>query len=207
MDRAARYGGCVVDSLPRFDETGALPAFEVADLSGSNLEPIEDSTPRSIAPIALDASDLEDEIEEVSISQVLEEEPRARWRSFALAAVVLLVIAGIPTALRGGERRTFLAASIDPPPPAIATAAPAPPAPAPPPPIVLAPVQPKVKTTGTIVTPLWARGRRVWVDGKVVTGHAPKVDVACGKHLVRIGAYAKAKQVDIPCGGELKLAP
>lgn len=195
----------MAESLPRFDETGALPAFAVEDLSGSDLEPIEDSTPASIAPIALDASDLEDDIEEVSIHELLQEEPRGRRRSFAFAAVALLAIGLAASVLRSGERRTFLAASLEPPPPVVATLAPPPPPPSPP--TAAAPLPPKPGTTGTIVTPLWARGRRVWIDGKLVRGHAPRIEATCGKHLVKIGAYAKGKQVDIPCGGDVKVVP
>ena len=198
-----------MDRLPRFDETGALPAFSDDDVvTSDDLEPIEDSTPMSLAPIALD------DVEEISISEILEqadEQPSRPWRSIAIAAAVLCVAAGA-LFMRGGERRSFLAESYEEP------KEPAPPvvvqAPAPPPPVVVAPppqppppVATVAKTTGTIVTPLWARGRRVWIDGKVIKGHAPKVEAACGKHSVKIGAYSKAKNVDIPCGAEIKISP
>jgi serine/threonine-protein kinase len=48
---------------------------------------------------------------------------------------------------------------------------------------------------------------RVFVDGKVV-GEGPGVyRVKCGKRLVRVGSGDEEKELDVPCGGELAIAP
>jgi hypothetical protein len=210
----------VHESLPSFRETGALPAFGVVDddanrttewraLSADDLELIEEAAPPSIAPIAFDMNDLEDEIEEISISEVLEETPRAPWRSIGIAASVLCAVA-VALFARGEGKRSFLAQSWErPPEPVVQSSPPPPPEPAPivkEAPVVVAPVKP-LPTKGTIIAPNWTKGRRVWIDGKPVVGHAPKVEVLCGKHTVKIGAYSKTKPVDIPCGGEIKVNP
>jgi hypothetical protein len=44
----------------------------------------------------------------------------------------------------------------------------------------------------------------VWIDGTRL--RAASAVVACGKHEVKIGAHGKVHAVDVPCGGELKLA-
>ena len=59
---------------------------------------------------------------------------------------------------------------------------------------------------GLLVTPLWAKGRNVWVDG-VIFGVSPKVEAACGKHVVKVGDKGKARSVNIPCGGKVVVAP
>jgi hypothetical protein len=47
----------------------------------------------------------------------------------------------------------------------------------------------------------------VFVDGKVV-GEGPGVyRVKCGKRLVRVGSGDEEKELDVPCGGELPIAP
>lgn len=205
------------ESLPSFRETGELPAFgllpndadrttQYRPITADDLELVEDSTPRSIAPIALESSELEDDIDEISISEVLEEEPRRRWPWVAFAATAMCAAAF--AMFSRGERRSFLAESWEEPKPPPVIEAPPPP----PPPVVVAPppapvIAKPLPTKGTIVAPNWTRGRRVWLDGKPVSGHAPKVEVACGKHSLKIGAYSKTKQVDIPCGGEIKVTP
>jgi len=59
---------------------------------------------------------------------------------------------------------------------------------------------------GLLVTPQWAKGRNVWVDG-VIFGKSPKVEAACGKHLVKVGDKGKPRTVNIPCGGKVVVAP
>jgi hypothetical protein len=65
--------------------------------------------------------------------------------------------------------------------------------------------KPKEKI-GLLVTPNWAKGRNVWVDG-VIFGVSPKVEAACGKHVVKVGDKGKARTVLIPCGGKVVVAP
>lgn len=190
------------DRLPRFDETGALPAFSFEDLNSEDLELIEEA-PRSLMPVAV-----EEVIEEISIVEILDEGEAvrpARWGRIGIGAA--LVAAGfVALFAHRTEHRAFLAQRVESTREPFAVEAP-PVVTAPsivaPPPVIVAPA----KTTGTLVTPLWARGRRVWIDGKVVQGHAPRVEAACGKHVVKIGAFSKSKKVDIPCGGEVKITP
>jgi hypothetical protein len=213
--------------LPRFpDEGDALPQFSLestqeraplriaeADktlqqLAADDLELIDDepSAPPSIMPVALDASDLEDDLE-------IEEEvalPRRKlpWRPFAIgaAAVAALGILFVASSSSStGDTSTVAAAVTALPKLTVELPAPAPPPPAPA--IVEPPPAPPPPTTGTLVAPQWTKGRRVWIDGKPIAGHAPKLEAACGKHTVRVGAYGKTRKVDIVCGGETKVTP
>ena len=62
-------------------------------------------------------------------------------------------------------------------------------------------------TTGTIVSPKWAKGRRVYMDGGKDFGPAGSVDVACGTHVVQIGTTGKPRKVNVPCGGQVNVLP
>jgi hypothetical protein len=211
--------------LPRFpDETDALPQFSLDPTGGpdaertleyralgpSDLELIEEerSTPPSIVPVALEASDLEEEFEGEELAETIVLPRRELpWRamSIGLAAMAALALGWLVTSSTSAGDTSTVAAALAPL-PKLPVELPAPP----PAPIVEAtppPAAPPVPTTGTIVTPQWAKGRRVWVDGKPIAGHAPKLEAACGKHSVRIGAYGKTRKVEIPCGGELSIAP
>ena len=58
---------------------------------------------------------------------------------------------------------------------------------------------PVARTTGTIVAPPRSR---LFVDGALV--HGASSVVKCGKHSVKLGA-ARARRVEVPCGGELSV--
>lgn len=65
---------------------------------------------------------------------------------------------------------------------------------------------PAVPTTGTLLTPKWARGRRVFVDDKEI-GVSGKLEAACGAHRVRVGVVGRIRKTTIPCGGEVTVLP
>jgi hypothetical protein len=71
---------------------------------------------------------------------------------------------------------------------------------------VAPPPVPPAPTTGIVTSPKWAKGRRVIVDGKVA-GQSPRVEIACGKHTVRIGTAGRLRTVDVPCGGSIAVSP
>ncbi|MGZ3454174.1 MAG: hypothetical protein ACXWUG_23350 [Polyangiales bacterium] len=199
--------------LPRFpDESDALPQFDLEETaeirpSAREIPPppmlpsFESLTSEpSIVPVALESSDLEEEPREDEAFDLEEtvrtrrKVPRRATMMFvaacgAIGAFVLAVLASAP-----GETSALSASLVvprievaDEP----ASAAPPPPAP----------------TTGTLVAPAWTKGRRVWIDGNPLAGHAPKIDAPCGKHQVKVGANGKTRAVSIPCGGEIKVAP
>src|SRR5271165_3468153 len=58
-------------------------------------------------------------------------------------------------------------------------------------------------TTGTLRLQHPALPGHVWLDGTKLT--AAMATVSCGKHKVKVGTWARAHTVDIPCGGELKI--
>lgn len=216
--------------LPRFpDETDSLPQFSlestqeraplrIADadktlqqLAADEFELVDDaSAPPSIMPVALEASDLEDDLDDGALLEPEDdiELPRRKlpWRPLAIgaAAVAALSVLFLASSSSGvGDKSTVAAALTALPkltvelPAAIVAPPPAPPVVEPPPP----------PTTGTLVAPAWTKGRRVWVDGKPIAGHAPKLEAACGKHTVKVGAYGKTRKIDIVCGGETKITP
>jgi hypothetical protein len=45
---------------------------------------------------------------------------------------------------------------------------------------------------------------KVWLDGQKID--AATATVACGKHQLKVGVKGKAHAVDVPCGGDLKVA-
>ncbi len=66
------------------------------------------------------------------------------------------------------------------------------------------PAPPSPPTTGTLRFQRPAVPGSVWIDGTRVL--APTAVITCGKHQVKIGARGKAHSVDVPCGGELRIA-
>jgi hypothetical protein len=59
-------------------------------------------------------------------------------------------------------------------------------------------------TTGTIHLLKPAVPGKVWLDGQKIS--ALTETVACGSHQLKVGAHGKARPVDVPCGGDLKIA-
>lgn len=78
------------------------------------------------------------------------------------------------------------------------------------PPVIPAPVAttaaPAIEapTTGTVRLQRPALPGHVWIDGTKVT--AALATVSCGKHKIKVGMWGRTHAVDVPCGGELKLA-
>ena len=61
-----------------------------------------------------------------------------------------------------------------------------------------------VPQTGTVRLLKPAAPGKVWLDGQKLS--AATAAVACGSHQLKIGAHGKARAVDVPCGGELKVS-
>jgi hypothetical protein len=121
------------------------------------------------------------------------------------ACTLILVAAGITHVARSSNESTAMASTGEPAPtaPAAPPAVATPPA-ATPPAAAAAPSGLDAPTTGTLRLQRPAVPGRVWVDGQKIT--ATSATVACGTHQVKVGAHGKAHSVDVPCGGELKLA-
>jgi hypothetical protein len=197
--------------LPRFpDEGDALPQFSLESTQERAHLRDEPSSPASIMPVALDASDLEDDVEEEAIREPEEELPvrKLPWRGIAIsaAAVAALGVLFVATSSKGAGDESTVAATVTAL-PKLTVELPAPTPPTPAPEIVEPPSAPPPPTTGTLVAPRWTKGRRVWIDGKPIAGHAPKLEAVCGRHNVKVGAYGKTRKVDIVCGGETKVTP
>jgi hypothetical protein len=86
------------------------------------------------------------------------------------------------------------------PPPAHAVAPPPSPPHASPAPTTASPAP--APTTGTVIG---AADHRLYVDGRLVTGN--KSEVKCGKHVIQSGSQGTPRTVDVPCGGEITVAP
>jgi serine/threonine-protein kinase len=54
-----------------------------------------------------------------------------------------------------------------------------------------------IKTTGALP------GRRIFVDKRTVGQTPAAITVSCGVHTVQLGSAGTARQIDVPCGGEL----
>jgi hypothetical protein len=46
---------------------------------------------------------------------------------------------------------------------------------------------------------------RLFIDGRLVQGN--RSEVKCGKHVVKCGSQGTPRTVDVPCGGEITVAP
>ena len=60
---------------------------------------------------------------------------------------------------------------------------------------------------GTVRLPAWTRGRRVYVDGRVVGEGPEPLRVRCGTHLLRLGSAGEDQSVEVPCGGAVRVGP
>jgi serine/threonine-protein kinase len=151
----------------------------------------------------------------------------------ALVGVVALGIGSTVVYLRlhpdRADRRATASASLPVVPVSAPVSALAPPAMAPPPPVAPPPVttptptptpappsaspQPSTPSSppppavpegmGMLVTTDAARGRRIFVDEKVVGQTPQSVAVPCGKHTVRLGSAGKPQSIEVPCAGEI----
>ncbi len=114
------------------------------------------------------------------------------------ACGLILVAAGIARAVRPSEVDTpalaATAAAIPQPTPAAVPASPPATAPAP---------TADVPQTGTLRLQRPAMAGKVWLDGQKLS--AATATVACGDHQIKIG-HGKAHPINIPCGGDVKIA-
>lgn len=121
--------------------------------------------------------------------------------AFVAAAVGAAAVLGIAAIVKG-------VSSADEPqaPPSYAAAAALPP-PAPSPQVVIpvvttaSPVPAPLASTGTLRVDGAAEGRRIYVDGVVLSAAAAVL--ACGPHDVAVGSATRPRTIDVPCGGEV----
>jgi hypothetical protein len=128
-----------------------------------------------------------------------------QWRVGAMVAggAIVMLLAGIAigVALRGDRAHVPPAARAAAAPPAEATPLPSTPAPeAPAPPPVTAVSSASRPSVATVVG---AEGHRLWVDGHLAEGFTALV--SCGRHVVQVGSAGTPREIDVPCGEEIKL--
>jgi hypothetical protein len=58
--------------------------------------------------------------------------------------------------------------------------------------------------TGTVRLHRPGAAGHVWIDGKKLTSTSALV--GCGVHQIKVGARAKPRSVDVPCGGEIVIS-
>jgi hypothetical protein len=69
------------------------------------------------------------------------------------------------------------------------------------PPTTASPTPTTEATTGTLRIDGSAEGQKVYLDGVVLTASAALL--RCGPHVLAVGSLARARIVDVPCGGDL----
>jgi hypothetical protein len=117
------------------------------------------------------------------------------------ACGLILVAAAVMHVVRPSSDPTAFASTENPPVAAAAAVAPPAPAPIPTPAPAAADVVPQ---TGTLHLQKASMAGKVWLDGQKITTAA--ATVACGKHQLKVGAHGKPHAIDVPCGGDLKVA-
>jgi hypothetical protein len=159
-----------------------LPASPTQEICTDDVLEVVDPNrrPSSLAPVGYDPAEA-----------LLPRRNLARYvvGAMAVAGVVLLV----------ALLRTASGSSA--PPPQAAAAGPAPQ------PTVVATVAPPAPlptaeaTTGTLRIDGSVEGQRVYLDGVALTATAAML--RCGPHVLAVGSLARARIVDVPCGGDI----
>ncbi|MDB4993870.1 MAG: serine/threonine protein kinase [Myxococcaceae bacterium] len=138
--------------------------------------------------------------------------PPASWaKRLSIAVVAVCVLVVIFTKLSRDKEEERAAAASNPvaiaPPPAVSLARPLPTEPTAPSSSGSDPASSPASDMGDLRAGATALEHRIFVDGKVV-GEGPGVyRVKCGKRLIRVGSGDEEKELDVPCGGELPIAP
>jgi len=145
-----------------------------------------------------------------------EELPVVRSRSIAVPIVVILVIVGACVVAALGVlqfmQRSLARSSGEPISLSLSNDSNDEPSVVPPPaPAKAEPEVAKPSTASTIgvvsVNDPAVKGHRVIVDGRAI-GDAPKrVELSCGVHSIRVGSKGALQKIDVPCGGEVSVAP
>jgi hypothetical protein len=175
-----------------------VPASPTQEISTDDVLEVVDAIhprrrPSSLAPVGYDPGELH---------RLLPRRNLARYVLAAMAvAGLLLVVALVRSASSPPAPPRPAAASgpaphstVLPPAPIDAPATPAPPTTASPTPTTEA-------TTGTLRIDGSAEGQKVYLDGVVLTASAALL--RCGPHVLAVGSLARARIVDVPCGGDL----
>jgi hypothetical protein len=198
-------------------EAGFFPEAPVAaepavpPVEPSNVVVSTDITdaPSGAAPIAASA-DLDETHDALAVPVA---SPRRLVTAVACTVGLALAIAGSAWSLGGRPATAAAAASAPPGSHAETSSAAAEPAsprldlPAPPPtsePAEVAPPKPEKKGFGRLSVRGAAKHNRVYLDGKLLLGQGQRTFmVFCGDHTIAVGNKAAARDVDVPCNGEL----
>lgn len=189
LDRARTLAPVTIREVRSADRTEDID-IDVAALSpDASLQ-----FPHPVDP-TLFADDSSEIFEPTRKMRALRRDPRLMIAAFGAIVTAAAIVLGLGLAHRPTPAPVVVEPSAPAAPIASAPAA----VEAPPPP-------PALPTTGTITTPTWAKGRRVFVDGKMA-GESPRLEIACGTHRVRVGTAGRTRSVDVPCGGSVLVTP
>jgi hypothetical protein len=138
--------------------------------------------PSSLSPVGYDSPEL---------LLFLPRRRLGRYVAAALAVSGVLILAAIirSVASSGGPPAHAVAAGPAPQPTVVAPAA------------IVAPPPTAEATTGTLRIDGSAEGQRVYLDGVALTASAAML--RCGPHVLAVGSLARARIVDVPCGGDI----
>ncbi len=151
----------------------------------------------SLAPVAV-----QPRLSDISTVKTRRKGSRAALTT-SVAALVLAAVA-VGGAVLGRKYAHVLA----PPPPTTTLASEAPPAEALSLPSAThdaAPTDESTDQEGRIVTAPSESDHRIFVDGRALGHEGQPITVRCGKHVVKIGTAGTPRNVDVPCGGEIRV--
>lgn len=163
--------------LPSINSTQEIRPDDVLEVFDPNRRP------ETLAPSAYDTAQLR-----------VPRASYARWfvGAFAVSGFFLVAAAARTFFAQPDPPRMHAAAAAPQAPEARPTSAPAIPPPPPSTPLI---------TTGTLRVDPSVQGQRVMLDGVLLS--VPAAIIQCGPHDVAVGPSARARAIDVPCGGEV----
>jgi hypothetical protein len=174
-----------------------VPASPTQEISTDDVLEVVDAIhprrrPSSLAPVGYDPEEMHRRLPRRNL---------ARYVFAAMAVAGLLLVVALVRSATSSPAPLLPGAASGPAPSTLVPTAPIDALPTPAPPTTASPTPTTEATTGTLRIDGSAEGQKVYLDGVVLTASAALL--RCGPHVLAVGSLARARIVDVPCGGDL----
>jgi hypothetical protein len=174
-----------------------VPASPTQEISTDDVLEVVDAIhprrrPSSLAPVGYDPEEMHRRLPRRNL---------ARYVFAAMAVAGLLLVVALVRSATSSPAPRLPGAAYGPAPSTLVPTAPIDALPTPAPPTTASPTPTTEATTGTLRIDGSAEGQKVYLDGVVLTASAALL--RCGPHVLAVGSLARARIVDVPCGGDL----